>query len=44
VAGPIAPRQIAWPYESFGTPGKVVETKEVADLDTVFVRFENGVR
>jgi zinc protease len=44
VAAPAAPRQIAWPYESFGTPGKVVETKEVSDLDTVFVRFENGVR
>jgi zinc protease len=44
VAEPTAPRQIAWPYESFGAPGKVVETKEVADLDTVFVRFENGVR
>ena len=29
---------------SFGAPGKVAETKEVADLDTVFLRFENGVR
>ncbi|MDB5422843.1 MAG: peptidase family, partial [Phenylobacterium sp.] len=44
VAAPTAPRQIAWPYESFGAPGRVVETKEVTDLDTVFVRFENGVR
>jgi zinc protease len=44
VAAPTAPRQIAWPYESFGAPGKVVETKEVSDLDTVFLRFENGVR
>ncbi|MGH6965192.1 MAG: M16 family metallopeptidase [Phenylobacterium sp.] len=44
VGAPAASRQIAWPYESFGTPGKVVETKDVTDLDTVFVRFENGVR
>ena len=44
VAAPSAPHEIAWPYSSFGTPGKPVETKEVADLDTVFVRFENGVR
>ena len=44
VIPPIAPRQVAWPYESFGTPGKVVETREISDLDTVFVRFENGVR
>lgn len=34
----------AWPYDSFGEPGKVVEQREVSDLDTVFVRFANGVR
>ena len=44
VAAPVAPRQVAWPYESFGAPGKVAETREVSDLDTVFVRFDNGVR
>jgi zinc protease len=44
VAAPTAPTQVVWPYESFGTPGKVAEQKEVTDLDTVFVRFENGVR
>jgi zinc protease len=44
VAAPGAPHQVAWPYFTFGTPGKVAETKEVTDLDTVFVRFENGVR
>ncbi len=33
-----------WPYETFGVPGKVVERKEVSDLDAVFVRFANGVR
>ena len=44
VKAPEAPRQVVWPYDSFGSPGKVVETKEISDLDTVFVRFENGVR
>jgi zinc protease len=44
VAAPVAPHEVAWPYDSFGEPGKVVETKEVTDLDTVFVRFANGVR
>ena len=44
VSAPTAPREVAWPYESFGDPGKVVETKDVTDLDTVMVRFENGVR
>ncbi len=44
----IAPAKAAaaatWPYTDFGEPGKVVERREVADLDTVFVRFANGVR
>jgi zinc protease len=44
VSAPSAPVTIAWPYESFGAPGKVAETRDVADLDTTFVRFENGVR
>lgn len=44
VAAPEAPRQMSWPYGSFGPAGKVVEQSEVADLDTAFVRFENGVR
>ena len=44
VSPPEALAQLEWPYASFGTPGKVVETREVADLDTVFIRFENGVR
>ncbi len=34
----------AWPYGYFGTPGRVVERKEVADLGVTFVRFQNGVR
>jgi zinc protease len=33
-----------WPYDDFGDPSKVVDQKDVADLDTVFVTFANGVR
>lgn len=44
VTPPAAPGVTTWPYSSFGPPGKVVEQKEVSDLDAVFVRFENGVR
>ncbi len=44
IAAPTAPHEVAWPYESFGEPGKVVETRDVLDLDTVFLRFQNGVR
>jgi zinc protease len=44
VTAPEAPRQVSWPYTTFGPDGKVAERKDIADLDTVFVRFENGVR
>lgn len=44
VTAPVAQASMTWPYTDFGTPGKVAERREVADLDTVFVRFENGVR
>jgi zinc protease len=44
VAAPNAPNQVVWPYASFGTPGVVAEQRDVTDLDTVFVRFQNGVR
>jgi len=44
VTAPAAPATTLWPYASFGTIGKVAEQKDVPDLDTVFVRFENGVR
>ena len=33
-----------WPYADFGRPGVVVERREIADLQTSFVRFANGVR
>ena len=44
VAAPAAPTTTAWPYSSFGAVGAVAEQSDVADLDTVFVRFANGVR
>lgn len=44
VSEPAASVEVAWPYGTFGTPGKVVETKDAVDLDTTFIRFENGVR
>jgi zinc protease len=44
VTPPPAPAQVAWPYASFGRPGKVAEQRAVADLGVTFVRFENGVR
>ena len=36
--------RVTWPYTDFGPPGQVVERKTIADLDTTFVRFANGVR
>jgi zinc protease len=44
VQPPVAQAAIDWPYEDLGTPGKVADQREVTDLDTVFVRFDNGVR
>jgi zinc protease len=41
----VAQLQLAvWPYTSFGTAGRVVETHHVDDLDATFIRFANGVR
>jgi len=34
----------AWPYASFGAPGRVVSRRDVADLGVTFVQFANGVR
>lgn len=44
VAAPAAPTRIAWPYESFGQPGKVAARREVKDLGVTLIRFANGVR
>jgi hypothetical protein len=45
-ASPIeaAPEPVASAYHDFGEPGKLANRQDVIDLDTVFVRFENGVR
>jgi zinc protease len=44
VAAPAAQNNLTWPYTNFGPAGQVAERKDVTDLDTVFVRFANGVR
>ncbi len=44
VAAPEGQTALTWPYEEFGAPGKVAEIREITDLDTVFIRYENGVR
>jgi zinc protease len=44
ISPPTAPSQVAWPYESFGAPGKVAERRDATDLGATFIRFENGVR
>jgi len=44
LAPPAAEARVTWPYASFGAPGEVVERKTIADLQTTFVRFANGVR
>ena len=35
---------VVWPYTSFGPVGQVIDRKTVADLQTTFVRFANGVK
>ncbi len=44
LAPPIAEARVTWPYTDFGPPGQIVERKTIADLQTTFVRFANGVR
>ena len=44
VTPPTGAIAVAWPYETFGVPGKVASTTDAADLDTTFITFENGVR
>jgi zinc protease len=43
LSAPSAQAAIVWPYRSFGTPGRAIDRKEVADLGLVTVRFANGV-
>ena len=35
---------VPWPYTDFGAPGKVLEMRSDAALDTTLIRFANGVR
>ena len=44
VAKPAEESALAFAYDSFGAPGKVVEDKRVADLGIRTVRFANNVR
>ena len=44
VTAEAAQAALHWPYDNFGALGEVAERRDVADLDTVFVRFQNGVR
>ncbi|HET8534200.1 MAG TPA: insulinase family protein, partial [Sphingomicrobium sp.] len=44
VAAPAETAATAFAYNSFGTPGKVVEDKTIADLGVRTVRFANNVR
>ncbi len=44
LAAPTADTKVVWPYTNFGPPGRVVEEKTIADLQTTFVRFANGTR
>lgn len=44
VAAPADEQARSWPYTDFGTPGRVVERAELADVDATAIRFANGVR
>jgi zinc protease len=44
VAAPVVRQAAAWPYRSFGIPGRVTARKEVADLGITEIAFSNGVR
>jgi zinc protease len=44
ITAPVAARPAAAPFEAFGEIGRQADRRDLIDLDTVFVRFENGVR
>ncbi len=44
VAAPLVGAHNPQLLQDFGEPGKIAARRDVLDLDTVFVRFENGVR
>ena len=41
---PVARLAKAWPYKTFGTPGKVISDKHIADLGVDEIEFANHVR
>ncbi len=43
VKPPVAEAAVKFAYGDFGTPGKIVEDKVIADLDIRTIRFANGV-
>jgi zinc protease len=40
----VAEAKVAWPYASFGAPGKVVSRTEIAEWGVTTVTFANGVQ
>lgn len=44
VAAPAAQAARGWPYDRFGTPGQVVERREIEGTGATGLRFANGVR
>jgi zinc protease len=44
VMAPSVTAAIAWPYNTFGTPGTPTSTRDITDLDTTFITYANGVR
>lgn len=44
VAAPVERAAATWPYQSFGTPGKVASRREFPVLGATAVTFANGVR
>ena len=44
VAAPVAQAVAAWPYGSFGPPGRVTATQTLPELGLTLVTFANGVR
>lgn len=44
LTAPTVQEAVTWTHDKFGTPGQVVDRQEIADLDTVFLRFNNGLR
>jgi len=44
VAAPVARAAVAFAYDNFGQPGRIVEDRRIADLGIRTIRFANNVR